>query len=138
MVSRYRGHKPPPTPTPTPHNTGLAFSPPAPSTPSPSNPLPSFFLPSLARARISSPAERRSLLHDDRLVALLARVEALTFDLPPQALANTLHALGKLGYTPPQLFLDQLTDACEGCLDRFKPQVPPRTQIPQGSNAVPS
>lgn len=76
----------------------------------------------LSRVRISTPADRRRLLQDERFIDLLARVEAQTFEFQPQGLANTLHALAKLGYIASPLFLAQLTEATHRQLSAFKTQ----------------
>eukprot|EP00873_Tetraselmis_striata_P013382 jgi/Tetstr1/433646/TSEL_000014.t2 len=69
-----------------------------------------------------SGSERQVLHSSSELTLLLAFIENSMWDFQPQAMANTVWALGRLQYYPGPQFLEVLTDRTLWCLNDFKPQ----------------
>jgi len=68
------------------------------------------------------PRARQALCEEIEFQMLLGTVENKVWEFGPQALANTLWALGRLGHFPDGPFLPILAERALWCLNGFKPQ----------------
>ncbi|CAE8599374.1 unnamed protein product [Polarella glacialis] len=77
---------------------------------------------SAALVTLARSSSTQGLRSDRRFRALLRRTQELMRELQPQACANVLWSLGRLGYHPGNRFLSELFEVAEGLLGEFWPR----------------